>query len=87
MQGPILPEIALGVWCLSLESLRILALSVLLMYLCLPLLLQVQVAPSSRNSVWAAFNGRNRREIKQGDRSGARSPYLDLAIQHQSYMP
>lgn len=39
-----------------------------------PPILQVRVAPSSRNSAWAAFDGRNRKEIKQGDRSGATSP-------------
>ena len=38
-------------------------------------MLQVRVAPSSRNSAWAAFDGRNRREIKQGDRSGAKGHY------------
>ena len=32
------------------------------------LLLQVRVAANSRNSAWAAYDGRNRREIKQGDR-------------------
>ena len=30
---------------------------------------QVRVAANSRNSAWAAYDGRNRREIKQGDRS------------------
>ena len=29
---------------------------------------QVRVAANSRNSAWAAYDGRNRREIKQGDR-------------------
>ena len=31
-------------------------------------LFQVRVAANSRNSAWAAYDGRNRREIKQGDR-------------------
>ena len=35
-------------------------------------LLQVRVASNSRNSAWAAFDGRNRREIKQGDRLAVR---------------
>ena len=29
---------------------------------------QIRVAPQSRNSAWVAFDGRNRQEIKQGDR-------------------
>ena len=30
------------------------------------------MAANSRNSAWAAFDGRNRREIKQGDRLAVR---------------
>ncbi len=39
--------------------------SIVVCFVCFP---QIKVAPGSRNSAWVSFDGRNRQEIKQGDR-------------------
>ena len=39
--------------------------SIIVCFVCFP---QIKVAPGSRNSAWVSFDGRNRQEIKQGDR-------------------
>ena len=44
------------------------------------------MAANSRNSAWAAYDGRNRREIKQGDRSVLVIVHIDTVNLHMEYM-
>lgn len=71
--------------CFPIVAMYVLSVGTRVLCIDMCLFFQVRVAANGRNSAWAAYDGRNRREIKQGDRYYLYPPHKSVCLTDHTF--